>query len=295
MNIFYRVFAFFLMMHIGFIPTLNASSQSGSMFSVVSWNILGPNTQDAGSFFTLGDYKRIDRIIYRIKTQVNGKFGPSIICLQEVDARSRSIIQKAFAHDYTEVIYRAKGVHGGVILLVKKSEFNVIDQKGITLPDGGAAAIGLIKSLKSGAVFMVSSLHLSRSNHKSISNMISGERQLKFLQEAVNSLEKSHNLNSKKVHKIYAGDYNTDVKEFTNSTLCFLSSNDKNNCFSEVFPAVETVNSATGNRKGIDHIAFSDNLKITNYSKVIGNMPGTDIHKQVESDHAVLYAVWFLK
>lgn len=284
----------FMLCTIGFLFNLDASAAKGaSMFSVLSWNILGPNTQDSGGFFTKGDYSRLDPIIKRIKTEIAGNFGPSILCLQEIDLKTLQTMDTQFqaGNKYKRVAYQEKGGNGGAVLYVKSNDFDVIDSQGVDLGDGGSAAIGILKSKKTGALFAVSSLHLSRGSFAIF--QAHGERQLARLKSVINALEIKNGLNSAEVHKVYAGDYNTDKSEVASSTLDFLK-NAQEEKYSDAFPQVDTVNDKYGNRKGIDHIVTSAGLeKVDQYSKVVGNEKNKKIHEQIESDHAALYAVYY--
>ena len=260
------------------------------MFSVVSWNILGPNTQDAAYFVQVGDYSRIFKIINRILMQMNGTYGPSIVCLQEVDAKSLKILDSKLFKQYDQVSYQPKGKNGGVVLFAKKSKFDVLDGQGVELSEGGAAAVGLLRSKKTGKILAVSSLHVSRRND--VSDQKKGELQLKKLQEAVVGMIKHNKLNPKNVLNLYAGDFNTNADEIMNNVLNFLEKNDGHTYF-DAFGCEDTVNDKEGNRKGIDHIITSGALKkVNHHSKIFGNKKNKKIHDQVESDHAVLYAVY---
>jgi exonuclease III len=277
-------------------PMFNKPMLGKPMFSVFSWNILGPNTQDVDSFFPekKGDYSRLNQTLKHIPNYADkASFMPSILSFQEVDQISRKKLGNALkAKGYVEVAYQPKGRNGGTVLYVKQSDFKVIKRGGIDLGDGGSAALGLLQSKKTNTKILASSLHLSRGDDSRTDNIQKGERQLTKLQAASQKILAGEN--SKKVHKIFAGDFNTNAQEMKTSSLGFLQriDNDFKKYF-DIFAGATTSNDVSGQRKGIDHIVSSDNLlKVCQFSKIIGNNPGKRIHDQVPSDHAVLYAVF---
>ena len=263
------------------------------MFSILSWNILGPSTFDVEKFnFKKGDYLRLDAIIDIIK-----KSRASILCLQEVDLKALDILKKNF-QDFTFVDYCMKGDAGGVVIFFKTKDF----ERGGTFASGlpcendtppftakdGAFVSGLLKSKKTGAQFLVSSVHISRSHNNS--DRAKGEKQLKAMQEMLLRFIPSQS----NVYKIFAGDFNTSADEIQNFTLKFLGQQD-GKVYSEAFAHAVTSNAPDGVRNSIDHIFYSQGLSLVDrYSKVIndGVMPGMMIHQLYPSDHFPLYAVF---
>ena len=172
----------------------SANASIKPTFSVLDWNILGPNTRDAAEYWQdknsflkrevlKGDYSRIINEVSKLILEQDA----SIICLQEVDRNSLEILNsKLIPKGYTQVAYQDKGPNSGSVIFVKKNEFEVLGSQGLKLEgtqasDIGAAAIGILKSNKTGAIFAVSSVHISRSEKEE--GKETGDKQLKALQK----------------------------------------------------------------------------------------------------------------
>lgn len=294
--------------------------------SIVSWNMLGLDSMDMATWFADQAIAKGQRLLpneYAVikekrKNRLLGQIqrlqqtDASILCLQEVGPQARDILQRNLP-GYTMVAYQQKGKSNGTILFVKKSEFDVVGGRGIGLgdkipngPNGedrgyeGAAAIGLLRSKATGALFVVSSVHVSRANEKTLENTQQGTRQLQTLKNAIAQLEAKHNVTSDDVHRMDAGDFNTGKEEFASNTLDFLSQGQRaDQRYTEAFPGADTASTSEkdsdGNsvpsraRIGIDHIVMSPDLKkIDADSKIIGTESGEFIHEQVGSDHGIL-------
>lgn len=268
------------------------ASTKKPMFSVLSWNILGPNTQDVDDFFpgTKGNYKRLDAVIHHIKSH-NTPHGASIIALQEVDGESR----KKLAHElakagYQEIGYQEKGRNGGTALYAKTNEFDSMGNINMSLVGSdpkfpGAAAATLLQSKKTNAPLLVASVHVSRGNDSRPENVNSGNAQLSKLRDALHQ-------NFGPLPMIVAGDFNTNSDEIQRTTIPQIF----HGAFQDVFAGATTSNSSDGSKTGsIDHMLFSGLTRPSHIPSQLGAPGQTQpIHHQIPSDHRSLYAVFEL-
>ena len=263
------------------------------MFSILSWNILGPSTQDVDQFFpgTQGNYARLEQIINHIKSHNAGHGGASIIALQEVDGEAR----KKLSHElkkagYTEIGYQEKGKNGGTVLYAKTNEFDFMNNINMPLAGSdqkfpGAAAAGLLQSKKTGERLIVASVHVSRGNDSRPENVNNGNAQLVQLRDA---LQQSFG----PLPMIITGDFNTHSDEIQSTTIPQVF----NRAFQDVFPGTTTSSNSDGSKQGsIDHMLFNGLMQPSHIPPQLG-APDTArlIHHQLPSDHRSLYAVFEL-
>lgn len=256
------------------------------MISILSWNILGPRTQDVADYFD----PIVDRLPGILKIIKDSR--ADIICLQGIDQISKKVFDKNLP-GYQNVAYAAKGVNGGVVLYIKinakdrtQDKYTIITQGSYQFSEGGAAACALLASKKTHAQFLISSVHISRSSNQL--DTAKGNAQFIRLQEELNNLVPNHNI----IYKIFAGDFNTLAQEVQPTTMLELGKIDRKK-YVEAFPGVETsFHAKFGSYLSIDHIVYSQPLELVQqYSKLVADMtkfsPTTHL-----SDHAPLYAVF---
>ena len=273
-----------------FSTNIFTSNPATPMFSVLSWNILGPNTQDAKNFFPLfkNPYDRLDSIKQTIDPRT------SILCLQEVDAESLKRLASKLTNFFVAA-HQSKGQNGGVAIFAKKTVFDEKQSngKGIILKNRtsnnkkfGAAASAVLKSKKTGATIGVTSMHISRPGAWSATNCTSGEEQLLAL---LSNLDFS-------IPQIITGDFNTDDQEMIAATIPFINANTGQQ-FVEMFttPGIQTASQANHTFSKIDHLLYTANLTpVMQYSKILPDKfnPAQLVHEQVPSDHRPLYGVF---
>ncbi len=317
----FKYISFFICFSINFFSDMfsaQAAKSSSAMFSLLSWNILGPNTQDVDNFFPIYQgskyqtpYSRLDDIVAEIKKLK----APYILCLQEIDRRTESVLDKelpTISNNYKKVGYKSKGQNGGVILYARTDKFHIHTAAELDLGNGGSAVVAVLQSKTTQSFFIVTCLHLSRPNDNS--GEAAGRAQLERLLAHVSMLEQSLPLIN--TYRIFAGDFNTNYplcigaqwgqKYIKGTTIELLEASDHNKLYQSVFNyflnggTVEKSKSPhaqdyskVSDQQMIDYILIPANLmKVEQFSKIIGNDPNQAIQKQVPSDHAILYGVF---
>ena len=267
-----------------FSTNIFTSNPATPMFSVLSWNILGPNTQDVNNFFpgTKGIYTRLDEIIKIIK-----KARASILCLQEVDTTSLKILERNLSTFFL-ITYQPKGKNGGVAIFAKTTDFDKTQSNGLglNLGNGGTAAIARLFSIKSNAIIGVSSVHINRSDIQSPESSLSGREQIISL---LNQLDPN-------IPQIITGDFNINAVEFQTQTIPEMNHNFSQQ-FTELlsFSNFMTANKSDGSLSKTDHILHTTNLTpVIQHSKILPDSynPSMLIHQQMPSDHRPLHEVF---
>lgn len=274
------------------------NSMNEAQFSLLSWNILGPLTQDVEYFgFKYGDYDRLIDVLDVIQ-----KSSADIICLQEVDKRSFLFFNSHLLATYEAVCYHAKGTHGGVVVYVRRSMFDINGSWGYTLDSGherspGAIAGGIIVHKPTGNKFYVASVHISRSHDRR--SMVFGHEQWKAAHHFIK--------NEIQPIMILAGDYNTLYEEVVHDTVPLLHT-----LFQQPIEMYRhrscTANSPFGAFTSVDHVLFS-HLHLVSLESQVGNkqyifdpivstvtvmmlQAFPPIQKVFPSDHAPVYTVF---
>lgn len=192
---------------------------TGSSFSLVTWNLLGPNAPDVDSFklpahtalwnFKKGDMERLNK-----ESEFLQKMNADVICVQECD---RNII---VPDGYRLACYQEKG-SAGVGLWYKQNVMNCVDGEGknfeITVPEKpkwksqNACAWGVFSSNKNPSPnVLICSVHLGRSNGRS------DEEIGKKIWDALAEILKEPIQNYRCSSVIIAGDFNTNYEELAN-------------------------------------------------------------------------------
>jgi exonuclease III len=215
--------------------------------SVLSWNILGPATRDVASYgFIPGDYGRLGKHL-----EIINQHQADILCFQEIDLTTLHFFNNFLLSLYFQASYHEKGSHGGVVVYVRKSKFELVESIGSVLKSSqinsaGAFCGTIFKNLSDGTQLFIASVHLGKSsNHQAIQE---GVYQVSDL---CNQLGKS--LPTK---IIFAGDFNTlleDMKEFIVPAMSQML-NKKLSMFEH---EACTSFSPSGELTSIDHILYS--------------------------------------
>lgn len=267
-------------------------------FSVLSWNILGPATRDVADFgFIKGDYGRLGKNL-----QLISEIDADILCFQEVDLTSLHLFNNFLLADYVQAAYHEKGVHGGVVLFVKKSKFKVISTVSSALKNSasdapGAFAGAVIENIETQKQLFIASVHLSKSSHREAIS-----EGLYQVSDLCNQLGK--NLSSS---IILAGDFNTMYDDMRADLMPYISQQlgvmlqmfEHNAC---------TASSSTGEFKSIDHVLYVNLKNNFDRSCVVSGKyahqnqqrssennvdeSGGLIHKMLPSDHVPVFVVF---
>lgn len=198
----------------------------GSSFSLVTWNLLGPNTPDVDSFklpvdtaswnFKKGDMERL-----AIETEFLKNMNADVICVQECD-RAFPIPMK-----YRLVHYQEKG-SAGVGLWYNQNVVNCEEAGGkffgITVPEKpnwksqNACAWGVFSSKKNSSLnVLICSVHLGRSNGRSDTEI--GKKIWDALAAILKDPIELYGCTS----VIIAGDFNTNYEELANIGQSYVS------------------------------------------------------------------------
>lgn len=244
-------------------------------FTVLSWNVLGPNTLDVGNFFTKGDYRRLEE---HIKIILNLK--PDIVALQEIDGQAHDLLLQKFKTLFkTEKLIllnrQEKGANGGTALLINANKFKVINATGIPLQGTGkypgAASLAIIESLQTKIQYHVASAHISRTSFPA--GQADGDMQLNTLKLAL----------STPFPIIVAGDFNTNSPEINIHTIIHILPR-----FQDALPA--SAATIDNNNLAIDHILFKGVSQAA--PTVLGAPTPAPIHTQIPSDHRWILATF---
>ncbi|MBP7854406.1 endonuclease/exonuclease/phosphatase family protein [Candidatus Babeliales bacterium] len=254
------------------------SAANAPTFSLMTWNILGPNTQDVGNFFPKGDYSRLKDTMQEILAH-----NADIIALQEVDqAAYNALLQELKKHYVNRKLLllnrQEKGPNGGTVLVVNQNTFAVIKQGNESLPNTGsypgAASWVLVQSQKTGAQYYIVSVHISRtSNPKGTTD---GDLQIKYLMSKLPANKPT----------IIAGDFNTHALEINAHTLPQVLSG-----FQSV-PVPPNVPTIDNQGLIIDHILFKDITPTAPIAMHGGTNLTIPIHNQIPSDHRWIAATF---
>ncbi|MBM17858.1 MAG: hypothetical protein CL947_02180 [Epsilonproteobacteria bacterium] len=260
---------------------LGLSMHNHPSFTLVTQNILGPNTQDVASFkYLTGDYRRLDHVLQRVIS-----YNADIMCFQEWDDtwnnrvaqadQSTWQLMKILKTNYQFVSFEKKGSNGGVVLYCKRQNWTVLDRGTMQLGVGqsGACAWGLLQNQK-GEKVLVACLHLSRGNQAgdgrggsptySPSNKDTGQVQLGIIVTMLKTLVGQH-----KCPVVLAGDFNTLYQEILNDTLV-----DLNRLLPLGFQMFQhnswTSNDSSSNFASIDHVLYSQGLQLDLSQSAVG-------------------------
>lgn len=267
-------------------------------FSVLSWNILGPATRDVADYgFIPGDYGRLGKHL-----EIINQFQADILCFQEVDLTTLHFFNNFLFSQYLQAAYHEKGTHGGIVIYVRKSKFELIESIGSVLQSSPKEALGafcgsIVKNIADNSELFIASVHLSKSSHpQAISR---AEYQIADL---CAHLGKS--LPSK---TIFTGDFNTMYEDMKDVVIPAMSK-----IVDKEFLMFEhetcTATSLTGEFKSIDHILYTD-LKINmekscvfsgkyehinpEYLQAKSTLDRTEIiPTELPSDHAPLFVMF---
>jgi endonuclease/exonuclease/phosphatase family metal-dependent hydrolase len=208
--------------------------------SLVSWNILGPESMDHDQHFPGTEYfrrgfwkSRKEKIQSTIK-----KFTPDILCLQEVS--SQMVDDSSFQHSYPlrltnnrEKLYalasvQNKGNSGGSVILYDPSKITLLESERCSLSNGsydkaGAVAWAIFDPVKRSRLtkkenlLIVGSVHFSRANDRSQS--LQGQNQVKSMLDCLENFLKNFGIDPNKNAIVIAGDFNTFYEEVANDFM----------------------------------------------------------------------------
>lgn len=199
---------------------------TGSSFSLVTWNLLGPNAPDVDSFklpantakwnFTKGDMERL-----AIESDFLQKMNAAVICLQECDKNFKVPTVYELAS-----FQEKRGSNGaGVGLWYKPSVMECVKAGGefFTIPKPGtnesrnACAWGVFNNIRDIPIHvLICSVHLGRSNDRS--DIEIGKKILEALAEILKKPIERYRCTS----VIIAGDFNTNYEELANVGQSYL-------------------------------------------------------------------------
>jgi endonuclease/exonuclease/phosphatase family metal-dependent hydrolase len=213
-------------------------SLTAEQFSLLTWNICGPNAPDAKQLFpdkpAEQRMKHVADLIF--EDNIN------ILCLQEVsEDLSSQFITKALeaARHYRRAAFCNKGQYGGAVIFYNEDVFNcqhyycfrlndpaaTRDLSGNMLPNkgGGSAACAVLQFKKSGKQIVVCSVHLTRGNNRGnqddfntnlpFTNEEKGRFQLEILFDQLFKFLNSKKIDILKIPLVFAGDFNTFAEE----------------------------------------------------------------------------------
>lgn len=215
--------------------------------SVLSWNILGPETRDVEDYgFIKGDYGRLGKHLDIIR-----QYEADVLCFQEVDLTTLHFFNNFLLGEYNQLAYHDKGAHGGIVVYAKKSKFELIEPIGALLKSTEVRAPGafcgaIIKSIQDGSQLFVGSIHVSKSSkQEAISD---GIEQISDL-----CLRLGKNLPSK---IILAGDFNTMYDDMKQTIVPLMQQKlDKEIVMFEHETC--TSYSSSGELSSIDHVLYA--------------------------------------
>lgn len=264
------------------------------LFSVLSWNILGPATRDVADFgFIKGDYGRLGKSLQLIR-----EIDADIVCFQEVDLTALHLFNNFLLADYLQAAYHEKGAHGGVVVYVKKSKFKIISTVSSVLKNSasdapGAFAGAIIENIETTRNLFIASVHLSKSSHREAIS-----EGLYQVSDLCSQLGK--NVSSSIV---LAGDFNTMYDDMRADLMPYMSEKlgqkivmfEHDSC---------TADSLTGEFKSIDHILYAGLALNMQRSCVVSEKYAhsraqsleqeniAPIHTKLPSDHAPIFAIF---
>jgi endonuclease/exonuclease/phosphatase family metal-dependent hydrolase len=204
---------------------------SSDTFSLLTWNILGPQAVDAADFLkAMKRYKtqdeRLEDVVFAIDS-----WDADIVCLQEVNRSTLeklgTLLDSLLPKKYFVAGWGSKGKNGGVVILVKndvvsfgskraleRNVKNKIDQNGAAVMPHLGLADALL-TFVDGVKVLVCSVHLSRANERSPKASQNGLSQLNHIFAKIQPAI----LANKDLPVIIAGDFNTLYEEVMSSYL----------------------------------------------------------------------------
>lgn len=266
--------------------------------SVLSWNILGPGTGDVQDYgFIQGDYGRLGKHL-----EIIHSYQADILCFQEVDLTTLHLFNSFLLGEYTQGAYHDKGAHGGVVVYVKKSKYELIDSVSALLPgnqerSAGAFAGAFIKDIQGESELFIASIHLNKSSKaEALSDAI------KQISDLCNQIAK--NL---PIKVVIAGDYNTMYEDMKQSVLPVMSQ-----VLGKEFLMFEhsacTSSSNSGELSSIDHVVYRGlkldlensclvtskhhHVHAKNLKKIYENGREYVVQPELPSDHVPVLAVF---
>jgi endonuclease/exonuclease/phosphatase family metal-dependent hydrolase len=279
----------------------NIETASPPMFSLLNWNILGPQTLDAKDFFSLPpnhEYDRMQKVIQYIDNLNGSHPKPNILTLQEVDPTAQRILREGLRGlGYEEIVYQRRGRHTGVIIFALTSYFTKQHTVEVVLENthardrNGAAIIAILKSTRAESDIAVVCVHLSRGHSARPENIIQGKEQLEYLFKKI--AETCPNLPT-----IIAGDFNIDQVEMQQQALPWIHTIVPNVTYVDALKDVGVTATKVGGADpvAIDHILYTqERLQLdARKTKLGADNPQALIYDQVPSDHRPEYVVFFL-
>lgn len=238
------------------------------IFKILSWNILGPKAPDILQF--QNRYENVTNWEHRFKllTEKIISFEPDIICLQEIDPEIKNNLTNILKlHDFFESSYEPRGETGGVIVFHKNSTIELIKKNNIQLTtesklkNPGAAAWATLLCKKTQQKILACSLHLH------------WELGLEQLSELMQSLENNS------IPIFLAGDFNIKYKTMLEKIILNLNKSKtvKNNNYFSLFEHSSWTTQPPHNQdptcwESLDHIIFSNDIKIDLTNSFVGNI-----------------------
>lgn len=216
-------------------------------FSILSWNILGPATKDVENFgFIKRDYARL-----RQHLKIIDQYHADIICLQEVDLTTFNFFNEHLFENYRFAAYHEKGVHGGVVIYIKKLKFKLLHTVSSRLVSeqgsSPAAFCGIfLEHTQDEKPLFIANIHLSKSS------------QHQELQDGIFQLSQFCKLLKKKLssQNIFMGDFNTFYVDMKEEVVPYLSE-----ILKKRFKLFEhtscTATKPNGASKSVDHFIYS--------------------------------------
>lgn len=272
--------------------SMNLSAES---ISVLSWNILGPATQDVDHFgFIKNDYGRLGKNLKLIR-----EYQPDVLCLQEVDLTALHFLNNHLLGDYFQGAYQSKGTHGGAVLYFKRSMFELQSVLNAPLDSGehllpGAIACAVVQHQQSHKTMLIGSVHINKSSGRRASQ--SGVQQIKDLVHAWGDIMPDN--------IVIAGDFNTLYSEIIDTTVPLLNELTHKN-FKMYRHISFTTSKLRGGFSSVDHVLFTGFTvdhkesrvgdgsytydQIANALTTLYHLPFRLIHEVVPSDHLPVY------
>lgn len=268
---------------------LSSCLEGSNSFSLMTWNILGPNSPDAELHFPVSAHmtwaQNSRQRFKRIVAEINSKM-PDILCLQETSLRTHAwLVQAGLNQVYELGSFCPKGKFNGALVLYHKHRFDKLNEASCRLSHDGAAACVALKSKLSAASIIVCSVHISRSNGRSdmSKGLLQIQECLQCFTHQFRSIVTTH------TPCVLAGDFNAYYQEVLDYVdgRGFLGSNwhmIKHNSFTASSPQsrMQPISDAlTINHKlpftvrcdskfvSIDHILFSNLIQIA--PSIVGN------------------------
>ena len=259
-------------------------------YSLLSWNILGPQAPDINDHFPNSDQNQRMNAVAAI---IN-KFNTDILCLQEVSfqlSENLSPLTKYLHPKYQRATYCNKGKHGGAVIFYDTQKFTLncyacLDSQNYNPLDkwiedlfkkeepkkifNGVAAFALLETKTTKQKIGILSVHLARGNKKGyfndndlikrnpISNEEKGQAQLKSIFNLLKEFLANNNIKLESLPLIITGDFNTFYQEMAQEVIQydFLQPLNLNLFDFNSF----TVNTKNGLFASIDHVLYSKNF-----------------------------------